>query len=133
MLNKNKEFNWIQLAKVLGIIGIILLALIIIWIVSDKEIFQWFNRIDPEKASQIGGFIGGIVGVFWTAAAAVLIYATFQEQKKFTQKQQFETVFFQMINYLMDTIGNTKGKIKYMEKGLIYDKEYNGIEFFSTV
>ncbi len=100
--------NWISIAIIVGIVGLLILLFIIIWVIFDPEIYQTFHRLDLDKASKLGGFIAGIVGVFWSFAGIILIYATFQEQKKLYIKQKFESSFFNMLNIYHDIVNNTK-------------------------
>jgi len=59
-------------------------------------------------ASELGSYISGFVGVFWTGAGAILIYATFQVQKKLLINQQFDASFFK----LLDTYNNLLNSIR---------------------
>ena len=108
-----KKNNWIIFALILGGIGLTLLISVFAWILFDNNIFSWCPTwIDLEKANQFGGFIGGLIGIFFSGAGAILIFATFQEQKKLAEKQQFENMFFQMISTLHDLLNTTSGNVK---------------------
>lgn len=110
-MKSDKKFNWTRVAKWLGIIGLAILFSVIMWIVFDKSYFGLFRRIDSKIASELGGFIAGFVGIFWTAAGVILIYSTFNEQKELYEKQQFESTFFSLINTYHNLVINTKGKV----------------------
>ena len=77
-------------------------VLIISLVIFVIQYFSLGSIFDSKVASELGGYISGFVGVFWTGAGAVLVYATFQEQKKLIVKQQFEASFFK----LLDTYNN---------------------------
>lgn len=51
------------------------------------------SKFSPEILSQYGGFIAGSAGVIFSLATYLLIYETFKTQKK----QQFESIFFQLL------------------------------------
>lgn len=73
----------------------ILIISIVIFVV---QYFSLGSIFDSKVASELGGYISGFVGVFWTGAGAILVYATFQEQKKLLVKQQFESSFFKLLD-----------------------------------
>ena len=73
----------------------ILIISIVIFVV---QYFSLGSIFDSKVASELGGYISGFVGVFWTGAGAILVYATFQEQKKLLEKQQFESSFFKLLD-----------------------------------
>ena len=63
------------------------------------------EKLDTEKLGHFGDFVGGLVGVFLTFLATVLIYLTYRSQKQELElsrelfsKQNFENTFFNMLN-----------------------------------
>lgn len=77
-----------------------------------NQYFNWSLKFDSKVASELGGYISGFVGVFWTGAGAILVYATFQEQKKLLVIQQFESSFFK----LLDNYNNLLNSIRWDNK-----------------
>jgi hypothetical protein len=126
-----KRSGWIISAIILGSIGLTILIISIFWIVFDKQYFSFFSGLNSKTASELGGYISGFVGIFWIGAGAILIYATFKEQQKHADKQQFESSFFNLINTYHDITVQTKGKIKNLS--LNTNDEYTGRNFFSAV
>ncbi|MCD4734746.1 MAG: putative phage abortive infection protein [Bacteroidales bacterium] len=116
-----KSPSWKTLAVIIGTVGLLIFILIVVWVISDYEIFHIFQKLDLDKASKFGGFVAGIVGVLWTFSGVILIYATFQEQKMLSEKQQFENSFFNMLNVYHNIVNNTKAGDK------------TGREFYSFV
>lgn len=90
-------------ALIFGLIGFVIMVVFIILLIPEH--FNWRGEISLNKASDIGSFIGGIVGVLFSIAAFLLLYETLNVQKaeiaqtnKQLQKQSFENNLFQMIN-----------------------------------
>jgi hypothetical protein len=143
---------------VLGFSGVVLLVFCIGWIIFDNELFHVFSKLDDGKASNIGQFVGGIVGVFLSGAGFFLIYSTFQVQKEFNDKQdvfnrqqieyfhqqnklfdkqQFESSFFNLLSAFNDIANSTTGDVPIkVKEGLVTNtilKSCKGREFFSAV
>lgn len=127
--------NWIKVATVLFCIGIIFMLIIVVWIICvNKVIITGFYPIDFDLASKIGAFIGGTVGVFWSGAGIILIYATFKKQHDFSKNQAFDQTFQTLmgqynsiINNIKEDIIVTNGEIMVKNK----EKEVTGRKFFS--
>lgn len=104
-----KKNKWILVAIILGSIVLIILFTILLWIIFVNLYVVLFSKIDSKIASELGGFIAGFIGIFWTAAGVILIYVTFNEQRKLSEKQQFESAFFNLISTYHNIVSNTKG------------------------
>ncbi|HZL12302.1 MAG TPA: putative phage abortive infection protein [Prolixibacteraceae bacterium] len=98
--------KWTKVAITMFLIGlaIVVISLIIFLI----QYFNWSSKFDSKVASELGSYISGFVGVFWSGAGVILIYATFQEQKKLLINQQFDASFFK----LLDTYNNLLNSIR---------------------
>ncbi|MDY0142927.1 MAG: putative phage abortive infection protein [Bacteroidales bacterium] len=121
-------------AKVMAITGLIILFISILWLVFVNKIFIiGIKPIDIEIASKIGGFIGGIIGVFWSGAGVILIYATFNKQKEFNENQAFEQSFHNLMNSYHTIINNTKGRLVIFDDSEKKGRELEsfGRDFFS--
>jgi len=130
-LRNLKNISWILIAKILGAIGLIILIASLLWIIFDYNYFGWFLRINSKTASELGGFISGFVGIFWTAAGVILIYATFNKQRELNDKQQFETAFFNLLSTYHNLVQNTSDNIDKNNDG--NKQDFNGREFISAV
>lgn len=125
----------------LGIIGITSMGFVIYWIMQDSELFHYGTNLDAGKASNIGSFIGGFVGVFLSGAGFLLIYSTFLEQSEFNvkqtklfNKQQFETTFFNMLNTYRSLVEMMEGEVYFLtDDSESTSKSFKGYEYFHKV
>jgi len=109
---KNKEKSGlINFAIVLLFLGGFTLLISIAFIGLVNETITFCNPINYESASQIGSFFNGIVGVLWSGAGVILIYATFRKQHEFNKKQAFEQTFQNMINHYHTVVNNTRDQL----------------------
>ncbi len=126
-----KRNGLIILAKILAGLGFFVLISSLIWIVFDENYFSWFTSLDSKTASELGGFLSGFVGIFWTAAGVILIYSTFKKQTELNDKQHFETNFFHLIDRYHKLIESTEEDVDIKNDG--NKKKYSGREFMSAV
>jgi len=122
-----KRSGWIITAIIIGSIGLLILIISLIWIIKDNSYFRPFSALDSRTASELGGYLAGFVGVFWTGAAAILIYATFRAQ----QTQNFDTTFFNLIKIYHNLVNSTEGKVLNAEDQKV--EILKGRLFFSAV
>ncbi len=115
-----KNITFLNFAVVLLIVGI--LFLIVILTLICKQYFKLSFTLDSKTASELGSFISGFVGVFWTAAGVILVYATFKKQRELNEKQQFEASFFSMLNTFNSIID--KFKVKTKEQNDSFGRDY---------
>lgn len=94
---------------IFGVVGILVMIWFLISLIPEHLNLHY--DISLEKASNIGDFIGGIVGVLFSIAAFLLLYETLntqrveiKENKYLLQKQAFENNLFQMINMHNDFV-----------------------------
>jgi len=107
-MNRKVKYNIIT--------GVIISLLIIIITIISYSIHGYFNPtnvIDTEKLGHFGDFIGGFLGTVLTILATVLIYLTYNSQKKelslnrkLLEQQQFENTFFNMLKVHQDLKSN---------------------------
>jgi hypothetical protein len=64
---------------------------------------------DSSDWSALGGYVGGLVGPLFSLLAAVLIYKTFQAQKRNSDLQQFESTFFSLLATQRDIAKSLRG------------------------
>lgn len=111
--------NWGDLCiKILGgllaIIAVIITLGTFIAINRTYEVSFW-TKLDKEEIGNVGSFLSGFVGVFWSILSSVLVfYALFRQTKEFKkqqeaiEKQQFEGTFFNMLNTLSSITSSIK-------------------------
>lgn len=97
-------------AIILLVIGMFILGFSLIKIIFDPNYFAWKGTIDSKTASELGGFLSGFVGIFWSAAGVIFIYATFNAQKLQNEKQHFENQFFNLISTYHSLVDKTNYK-----------------------
>ena len=86
--------------------------------------------IDFNVAAKIGSYIGGIIGVFWSGAGVILIYATFKKQQEFNTNQAFEQTFQNLMNSYHIIVNNTKESVDIKNDN--NKEEYLGRAFYSA-
>lgn len=120
--SRNNNFWFLKsLAYFCMVVGGIALGATIYLLYVHEEI-NYLTKIDLDKASKIGDFVGGFVAIFWTIAGVVLLYITlrvqteeFKNTQKAIAKQQFETTYFNMLSILLQIKSNLKGRINYKD------------------
>ena len=109
------NLNWNNTLMGLAIaflaIGLFILFYSLYKIAFDQNYFVWGGNIDSKTASELGGFLSGFVGIFWTAAGVIFIYSTFNAQKLQNEKQHFENQFFNLMNTYHSLVEKTKGDV----------------------
>lgn len=110
---------------------------IIFWFLLRLLYFEGYwntaESINMPVAGQIGDFVGGLAGTFFTLVGVLLLFETLalqrkelMESRKVFEKQQFETTYFNLINLYQEVV-----------KSLHFDfidsfseRIYNGKDFF---
>jgi len=128
-------------------VGLLIAGLLFVFfpydILNGLSLFGFEIRI--ENHSELGEFIGGITTPFLSTSAFILLYLTYKSQKKelsasrqiltrqstITEKQLFESTFFNTLNLLNNIIQN----VTFKEKPLFaehtsYLSQYRGRECF---
>ncbi len=105
--NKN-----ITLAIVIAVVGFLILIWYIVILIPNH--LNLFYELSLTKASQVGDFVGGFIGVVFTIAGFILLYETLNLQRiestntrNFLKIQQFENNFFQLMksyNHIVSTM-----------------------------
>lgn len=126
---KKRNNKPMVLAIALAVIGFCILVVSLIKIDFDSNYFAWRGSIDSKTASELGGFLTGFVGIFWTAAGVILIYATFNEQKKQNEKQHFENQFFGMMSLYHNLVDKTKGDVLVIKPDKTECKYFEGRDY----
>lgn len=107
-----KKFTWLSFAIILAYIGFTLLIVNFIWIVFvNRDITTYVYPIDFELAANIGSYIGGVIGVFWSGAGVILIYATFKKQQEFNENQAFEQTFQNLMSSYYTIVNSIREKV----------------------
>lgn len=79
-MEPRSEKIWEWTAIILGIIGFIVLIIFLFQIRKFYE-FSTTTPIDMNDTGQMGDFIGGVVGTFFSIAATILILLTYRSQR----------------------------------------------------
>jgi hypothetical protein len=69
-----------------------------------SKAFRQTHTVDPESAGQLGSFVGGYVGSMFALVGVVLLYSTLKAQQRSSQKQHFETKYFELIKMHRDNV-----------------------------
>ena len=94
----------LNVALFFGIAGILLLIIILLILVTDESIFIITGKIDLLKANYVGGFVGGLVGVFISISGVIFLYLNFVKQQEQFKVNSTETSLFNMLNLLKQTV-----------------------------
>ena len=110
----------ITLTIIFFIFGLSSLLYVIVSLLLDSNYFHLFGKIDLERSSHLGEFIGGFIGIFWTAAGLLMLIITFNLQRNQLKSQtnefiitQFESNFFNLLNHLNQIIISTSGAVQW--------------------
>lgn len=66
--------------------------------------FRSTDTIDPAGAGQLGDFVGGYIGTFFTLASVVLLTATLRNQRRSAQVLNFEAKYFELLRLHRDNV-----------------------------
>jgi len=110
---------------------------IIVWFLVRLLIYEghWntIRNINLPIAGQIGDFVGGLAGTFFTLVGVLLLFETLalqrrelKESRRVFEKQMFETTFFNLINLYQEVVRSLH--FDYIES--YGEKIYNGKDFF---
>ncbi len=96
----HKILKYSAVAFVLSGLLILLIYARLLW----NDGFRFWGRPDNAVSSQVGSFIGGVVGPLWTLATFFILYLALTTQRQQINEQlreqryaKFETTFFNMI------------------------------------
>lgn len=99
---------WIELVTLL--IGLIAINLIFI-----AGVYRETDTVNAAAAGQLGDFVGGYIGTFFTLFSVVFLYRTLNHQRETSTLEKFETKYFELIKMHRDnvaeiSIGNDSGR-----------------------
>lgn len=91
------------------------------------------ENINMPIAGQIGDFVGGLAGTFFTLVGVLLLFETLalqrkelMESRKVFEKQQFETTYFNLINLYQEVVKS----LHFDFTDASSEKVYRGKDFF---
>lgn len=84
-------------------IVIILSGLVVMNLIFLSPAFR-SGRIDREAAANLGSFVGGYIGSLFALTGVVLLYTTLRTQRESTEKQSFETRYFELLKMHRDNV-----------------------------
>lgn len=105
MLTNSIKENWVQIfAYTVIILGIVVGVVLSCY----AGFFHLGAPIDKNMAAQYGGFIGPIVGLFFTLAGIILVFGTLQQQTTIikAQTKSLDNVKLQEISSLVNEYNN---------------------------
>lgn len=83
--------RWIEAA-------ILVVGAIVMHLPLFAQRYRGSYAIDPQTAGQFGDYIGGYIGTGFTLISVILIYSTLKHQGKFSDRERFESRYFELIN-----------------------------------
>jgi len=117
-----KILTWIFIS-----LGLMSLFLAFYLFATDKQYFHIGSKFNLEFAYQFGGFLAGIVGVFFTGTGTFLVFLTFEQQRNQFNISQFEASFFNLLSHLHIIIAQTSGPVHWAN---IQDGKVDGRRYF---
>jgi hypothetical protein len=95
-----------------GLIIIFFVIATITGIIIVSYSVKFFERDVSSQSSDwgaLGSYVGGLIGPLFSLLGAVLIYKTFQVQKRNSDLQQFESTFFSLLTTQRDIAKSLRG------------------------
>jgi hypothetical protein len=83
---------------------ILVIGLIAMNLIFFAGAFRQTYTVDRESAAQLGAFVGGYVGPFFALVGSVLLVTTLKSQKDSSEKQHFETKYFELVKMHRDNV-----------------------------
>lgn len=87
-----------------GAVGFVFIGLCIVFITCLETCNGWGRQVDIKEISSlwafrsnVGSYIGGVVGSLFTLSGFFLLYLTLQKQKEAFLKERFENKFFELL------------------------------------
>lgn len=106
MIKKIKKY-WSEIAICICMCFCITTILTFFMNFKDGEISD-----DSENWSDLGGYIGGMLGTILSFFSVILIYATYKNQVSNSLLQQFETTFFNLLNNQREILNSLTGEFR---------------------
>jgi hypothetical protein len=70
----------------------------------------WGTTVSAETAGQLGDFVGGYVGAFFSLVGVVLLFTTLKNQRQASERQFFESKYFELIKLHRDNVAELELK-----------------------
>ena len=83
---------------------IALAGLIAINLIFFARAFRETRTIDRQSAGELGDFVGGYVGTFFTLLGVVLVVRTLRSQVEASEREHFETKYFELLKMHRDNV-----------------------------
>ena len=134
-LAHKKKYTWtLIIGSTLAAVGLLLIL-----IFSFAKAFNDGSGVlNANLANNFGGFIGGLVGPIFSLAGFLLLYETiiaqrqsFDKQQESFEIQQFETKFFELIQFHRDNVSQMVHCVPWNKEKNYYDKARVFIEMKS--
>lgn len=66
------------------------------------------GSINREAAGQLGSFVGGYIGSIFVLVSVVLLFSTLKNQRQTSEKQNFETKYFELLKMHRDNVAEVE-------------------------
>ena len=96
-----KKRSWV--AKNWTALLTILLGLIAINLIFLSKAFRG-DEIDPQLASNLGGFVGGYIGTLFSLVGVMFLYLTLKDQRESSEIEKFTTKYFELLKFHRDNV-----------------------------
>jgi hypothetical protein len=133
-------WQMIKSLKTAEVIGFLLLVsglvvlIVYLWLLFAQDEFIFGAKINLQNSSLIATFISGTIGTLWTLASIMFVISTLRlsrdqlnESKRAFEQQQFDNIFFTLLNMHHDFVNNLSFKSE------VDQAEYSGREYLLFV
>lgn len=114
------------LSWIFVILGIFSLIISFFLFFTDKQYFNFGDKLNLEIGNQFGGLIAGLVGIFFSGTGTFLVFLTFEQQRFQFQLSQFESSYFNLLSHLQVLISQLSGPVHWAN---IVDGNVQGRKF----
>lgn len=100
----NFKFPFVKTSLIIGIVFINL-----VFIITNEFPMLSMNR---EAFGQLGCFVGGYIGAYFTLCNVILLFITFRDYRKAYSKQSFETHFFELLKIHRENVSELQIEVQ---------------------
>lgn len=94
----------LKLFSILCVISGLIISVYFFKKLSVEYNYELESSTDMSGTGQVGDFIGGVVGTFFSLAGFLILILTLSEQIKFANKERFESKFFDLLKLHRENI-----------------------------
>ncbi len=118
------------------VVGLVIVFWFLIRLLYFEGYWNTSENINLNVVGQIGDFIGGLSGTFFTLVGVLLLFETLalqrkelMQSRKVFEKQQFETTYFNLINLYQEIVKSLH--LDYTETSS--ERVHNGKDYFEQL